>query len=439
VSGANAALSLRRFGVAFGPQVVLANVSLDLPSVGPLVLVGPSSSGKSTLLRTLAGLNDPQPALRTWGEAWVSGVPLERAERPAIVVQHARLLVSSVFENLVSALPDRARLTRVEQRARVQAMLAALDQDDLVERLDTSVLQLPLGVQRRVALARAAFSDRAAVLADEPTAGLRAEDVPAVIALARRIAETRALVMTTHHQGHARELGGTLALLAGGRVVEVAPTASFLDRPQTEAGRAWLAFGHCPTLASPSARPEELAEGVERPTPLPPRAREVVDAAREPRGFFWMFEGLGGMPRPGVVSELQEDLAGLRTLGITELVTLEESRTVDPATLATYGIRSEHVPIPDMEAPSLELAETLCRRFDERLARGERIAVHCLAGLGRTGTVLAAYAVWRGATALDAIDRARSLRPRAVQSDAQVEFLQAWEARLREARVERGA
>ena len=57
--------TLRGFGIAFGAQVVLSDVSLTLPSRGVLLLLGSAGEGKSTLLRTMAGLNDAQPSLRT--------------------------------------------------------------------------------------------------------------------------------------------------------------------------------------------------------------------------------------------------------------------------------------------------------------------------------------------------------------------------------------
>ncbi|MCB9631141.1 MAG: dual specificity protein phosphatase family protein [Sandaracinus sp.] len=144
--------------------------------------------------------------------------------------------------------------------------------------------------------------------------------------------------------------------------------------------------------------------------------------------MFWLLaDRLAGMPRPGVVSELEHDLDGLRSLGVTGLITLEEERTVPEDRLALYGIRAEHEPIPDMAAPSTEQAVRLCRRLDVLVEDGQRVVVHCLAGLGRTGTVLAMYAIWRGTSAVDAIERVRALRPRTIQSDEQVRFLGSFE------------
>jgi len=137
------------------------------------------------------------------------------------------------------------------------------------------------------------------------------------------------------------------------------------------------------------------------------------------------------VPRPGIVATLEHDLDGLRRLGVSTLVTLEESRTVDPSLLAPLQMASIHFPILDMGAPRLEDAEELCRRIDQLVALGEVVAVHCRAGLGRTGTMLAAQLVFDGESAVGAIERVRRLNPSCIQSDAQVQFLSSFESFLR--------
>lgn len=422
-------LSLRGFGVAFGPQIVLASIDLEIPARGITVIVGPTATGKSTLLRTLAGLNDPQPALRTWGEAKVAGRLLRdpEAPRPAMVLQSARLLVSSLRENLVSAIPDRGALTMPQQMDRVREQALALGQEGLLDRLDVAALDLPLGKQRRVSILRAALTGSPVVLVDEPTAGVADEsECRAILALLQNLGESRALVVTTHHRGHARILGGQLALIAGGTVQERGETVRFLDGPSTAHGQDWLKSGHC-RLPSPAARPEDLAEDAPPPVAIPPETREKVESAKEPRGFFWLIEGrLAGMPRPGIVNELDDDLDGIGALGVNLIINLEERPTVPEEALRARSIEVEHFPIPDMDAPAIARAKDFCAHVDHLLDAGRVVSMHCLAGLGRTGTMLAAYAIWRGASVIEAIDVVRSARPLAIQSEAQAQFLEAF-------------
>ncbi len=419
-------LSLRRFGVSFGDQVVLASVSLELPRAGMVSLIGSAGAGKSTLVRTLAGLNDAQPALQTWGEALFAGAPLSE-RRPALVHQHARLLTATVRENLVSALPDRSAKTMPEQTDTVLATLHELRVDHLAEHMGDSVLERPLLEQRALAIVRAALTASPLLLIDEPTSGLDDAGSLAITELLARLVERRAVLLVTHDRRVIHRIGGHVALLAGGRIVEWRDAHSFFDDPHSEPARAFVHSGRCAT-PGPMAKPEDLRPSCPAPPPLPQEARAAVSRSVGPRGFYWLLPGiLGGLPRPGIVNTLDQDLAGLGRLGVTRLVTLEEDETVPRDALERQGIATRHFPIVDMYAPELAATAAFCADVDAWAREGEVIALHCRAGHGRTGTLLTAQLIWRGATALDALERARAIHPKWVQSDEQVSFLAQFE------------
>jgi len=429
-------LGLRGFGARFGDHVVLAHVDLDLPARGMTVLVGPVGSGKSTLLRTVAGLNDAHPALSTWGTATfrdqplaVSGTPVPGETRPgiALVMQQARFFIDSVRENLVSCLPNRGSLDPGTQTRWVIALLEAQGLASLATHLDDDVASLDKPLQRRLALVRALAPEPLLLFADEPTAGLDDANTLAVLSSLQAEAAKRSILMVTHNQQLARAAGGNTVLLAGGRCQETARTVDFFSRPRTRAAQLFVRTGGC-AEPSPDARPEALRPSVPPPPALPPPA-VTRSRAEGPRGFFWARVGqLGGVPRPGIVNELERDLDALQRLGITVLVTLEESATVPRDALAQRGIELIHFPIVDMGAPTLESAAALCERIEQLTARGSVVAFHCRAGLGRTGTLLAAQLVFEGVSASRAVERIRALNPRSIQSDAQIQFLSAFDA-----------
>jgi atypical dual specificity phosphatase len=429
-------LTLRGFGARFGDHVVLAHVDLDLPARGMTVLVGPVGSGKSTLLRTIAGLNDAHPALATWGTATfrdqplaLSGTPAPGETRPGIgfVMQQARFFIDSVRENLVSCLANRGSLDPGTQTRWVIGLLEAQGLGKLANQLDDDVASLDKPVQRRLALVRALAFEPALLFADEPTAGLDDENTLAVLTLLQAEAAKRSIMMVTHNQKLARAAGGNTVLLAGGRCQEIAKTADFFARPRTRAAQLFVRTGGC-AEPSPDAQPEALRPSVPPPPALPPLA-VARSRAEGPRGFFWARVGqLGGVPRPGIVNELERDLEALERLGITVLVTLEESATVPRHVLAQRGIDLIHFPIVDMGAPTLESAAALCQRVERLTAQGSVVAFHCRAGLGRTGTLLAAQLVFEGLSASRAIERIRALNPRCIQSEAQIQFLSAFDA-----------
>lgn len=427
-------LRLRGFGLAFNGTPVLADVDLELAATGLVVLVGPAGSGKSALLRTLAGVNDAHPSLATWGIAELEGTPLRehRANRSrrgiGLVLQHSRFFMSTVRENLVSALPNRARLERAAQTAIARTLLFDSGLPALADMLETEVVTLPQPVQRMLAIVRATAGDPLVLLADEPTSGLDDEAAIDVIALLRGQARSRAVLFITHNRRHALAAGGVTCLLAGGKIVERTPTSRFFLEAETDLGRRFVATGSCP-VPSPGAREADLDEHAPRPPPLPASALRATDRKICPRGFFWVIpERLGGLPRPGIVAELEDDLEGLRQLGVDVLVTLEESVTVSATRLGELGIAAIHFPVPDMGAPQIEPAADLCARVQALMTAGKVVAFHCRAGLGRTGTLLASQLVWNGDSAIRAIERVRQINPRCIQSDEQVAFLRAFEA-----------
>ncbi len=424
-SSSGVLLELNNFGVAFGKKVVLSEISLSIPEQGAFVLLGPSGTGKSTLLRTLAGLSYASPSFRTWGNAYYRGAVLAEKERPDLVAQSAQLMMSSVLENIVVNLTERHQLTRTMQYELAKRLLARANLNELCDKLDEPVVSLPLASQRHLSILRQVVSDPHLLCIDEPTTGLNDLESERLLAYLREEATRRALLVVLHNQKHARLLGGTAILIAGGHVQEEQPIPQIFDSPISHAAREFARTGSC-NIASPGTPPEHLDESVIPAKPLPKAALAKTKSQSGPRGFLWLKKGkLAGTPVPGVYFDMEYDLKALQRVGITTLLTLTET-PLDNAKLEPFGIKSVWEPIPDMEAPSVEQGIRICKQIETLLTRGEVIAVHCRAGLGRTGTVLAAHLIWEGMGSLYALEYVRRIEPRWVQSEAQVKFLEAF-------------
>ncbi len=130
-------------------------------------------------------------------------------------------------------------------------------------------------------------------------------------------------------------------------------------------------------------------------------------------GFSFVDDHLAGMPRPW-----GDDFAFLADEQIALLVGLRLD-PVDDADLVAHGLDYLHLPIEDFHAPTLEQQEAFVAAVRERLASGQRVGVHCTAGLGRTGTMLATWFVAEGMSPADAIDHVRQLRPGSIETDEQ--------------------
>jgi atypical dual specificity phosphatase len=148
-----------------------------------------------------------------------------------------------------------------------------------------------------------------------------------------------------------------------------------------------------------------------------------------PQGFSWVEKPLlAALARPASA----DDLKWLRQQGIEVLLSLTEDRLyrawTDEAGLLVY-----HEPLEDMEPPTQDQLDRCVSAISRAVEKKLAVAVHCEAGLGRTGVVLAAYLVTRGLSAPAAIARVRKLRPHSVETTEQAEAVEHFARRRRRA------
>ncbi|MBM4054052.1 MAG: protein phosphatase [Planctomycetes bacterium] len=146
-----------------------------------------------------------------------------------------------------------------------------------------------------------------------------------------------------------------------------------------------------------------------------------------PRNFSWLIKNeIAGMARP--MSGIS-NFEFLKESGIDVIVSLSEwplHRTL----LEEFGFINKHIPIADLTPPTQEQIEEFILFVNEAISSDKKVVVHCDAGIGRTGTMLACYLVNKGYSAKDAIIEVRKKRPGSIETIAQEETVMEYEERL---------
>jgi len=208
----------------FGDHVALDRVSVDIPDGATTVILGPSGTGKTVLLRIMAGLQAPDEGRVLYdGRQIHFGRFAGNAESTGglgYVFQGGALFDSlTVAENVALALEETTRLPRAEIRSRTDE---ALRRVGMAENAGLYPRALSGGMMRLVAIARAMVADPHCIFFDEPTTGLDPAVRVRVCDMIRELREqgNRTLVVVTHDLEAARLLADHTFMLRAGKLVQ---------------------------------------------------------------------------------------------------------------------------------------------------------------------------------------------------------------------------
>jgi multiple sugar transport system ATP-binding protein len=195
-------------------------------------ILGPSGCGKTTLLRMLAGLEQPSDGEISIAGRIVNNVPPSKRDVAMVFQTYALYPHMTVAGNIEYPLKKR-RMAKDERKRRVQETAELLELGELLARKPR---ELSGGQQQRVALGRAMVRDPAVFLLDEPLsnldAKLRAHMRAELIRLHQRIGRT--MVYVTHDQLEAMTMSQRIAVIRGGRLQQFAPPADIYEKPQND-------------------------------------------------------------------------------------------------------------------------------------------------------------------------------------------------------------
>ena len=227
----------------FGAVEALKGVSLDVAEGEKVVVIGPSGSGKSVLIRCVNALERPDS-----GELTVDGMDLmarkvdtrRLAGDVAMVFQGYNLYPhKTVLENVTFAPIRVLKVPREEAEANGRKYLERVG---LTSKLNQYPDQLSGGQQQRVAIARALAMNPDVLFFDEPTSALDPELTREVLKVIRDLAaEHMTMVIVTHEMGFARDVADQILFMDGGVIVEQGAASEVINNPQHDRTRAFLA------------------------------------------------------------------------------------------------------------------------------------------------------------------------------------------------------
>ncbi|WP_083276101.1 amino acid ABC transporter ATP-binding protein [Pseudonocardia sp. HH130630-07] len=222
---------------------VLKGVSLQVGAGEVVVVLGPSGSGKSSLIRCVNGL-EPIAAGRIVVDDVVvhdRGTDLNRLRTEiGFVFQQFNLYPHMTIEKNVMLAPMRVRgLGREEARAQAAELL---DRVGIAEQAGKHPAQLSGGQQQRAAIARALAMRPRVMLFDEPTSALDAEMIREVLDVMTDLASTgMTMMVVTHELAFARKVADHVVFMDAGTIVEKSPPEKFFDDPDDDRSKRFLA------------------------------------------------------------------------------------------------------------------------------------------------------------------------------------------------------
>jgi iron(III) transport system ATP-binding protein len=237
-------IAVEELSKSFGPVPVLRAITETFAEAQISVLLGASGCGKTTTLRCIAGLEQPDRGRITIGGRTVYqaapalSVPVERRKVSMVFQSYAIWPHMTVFENV--SLPLRAaRVDKGAIAARVNEVLKLVGLDGFAQRSATT---LSGGQQQRVALARCIVSDAPVILMDEPLSNL---DARLRIAMRGEISDLqrrlkRTILFVTHDQEEAMSIADTIYLFQEGQVLQKGTPRELYENPRTRYAAEFL-------------------------------------------------------------------------------------------------------------------------------------------------------------------------------------------------------
>jgi sulfate transport system ATP-binding protein len=255
-------ITVRDVSKHFGDFPAVDHVNLEIPSGSLTALLGPSGGGKSTLLRIIAGLEDPDHGVIEIAGTDSTELPPQHRNVGFVFQHYAAFKHMTVFKNVAFGLSIRKR-PKDEIKRRVMELLELVHLDQFADRYPS---QLSGGQRQRMALARALAVEPEVLLLDEPFGALDAQVRKELRDWLRRLHDEVHVttVFVTHDQEEAMDVADLIVVMANGKIEQVGAPDDLYDRPANDFVMSFL--GPVTKINGRLVRPHDLDVSL---TPVP--------------------------------------------------------------------------------------------------------------------------------------------------------------------------
>lgn len=247
-------IQIKNLTVSTKHQVILDDLSLNIPKNKVTVLLGASGCGKTTLLKCLNRLNDLNKELEVTGSILFENKDIlnvkkielyDIRQKMGLLSQQPCPLPMSIFDNVAYGI----RLKGISGKIHIEtivmnSLLEVGLWDEVKNRLQSSAYSLSIGQQQRLCLARGLAVKPLIILADEPTSALDPVSSNIIEAKLRELKKDHSIILVTHILRQAKRLADNVVYMSYGKIIEQGKPEDIFNNPQTQQLKDYIINGN---------------------------------------------------------------------------------------------------------------------------------------------------------------------------------------------------